>query len=218
MRLCQSVFECVCDGPRSWLAVGFLVCLQISYFCPCLFCYWVFLCLSLYVSVCLSLSVYLCMYFCECLSVWQAKRRYYEKSQQSDTQQMTLKDAQTLRPTYTQRKWENVRDIYDVLARLVHVTFVTALRVTADHCAFFSLLCLLVYPLMPVKQVLFYVHVQSVCLCKNSQFTGQKSSCLYSNILSAGYLSDDFAGCCRQATRKFEVFCFNNSVVLCLSY
>lgn len=37
-----------------------------------------------------------------------AKRKYYEKSQQSDTAAMTLKDAQPLKHTYTPRKWESM--------------------------------------------------------------------------------------------------------------
>jgi len=45
---------------------------------------------------------------CVRVCVWQAKRKYYEKSQQSDTAEMTLKDAHTLKNTYAQRKWESV--------------------------------------------------------------------------------------------------------------
>jgi len=49
-----------------------------------------------------------CGWWCSSVSAWQAKRKYYEKSQQSDTLDMTLKDAHTLKSTYAPRKWDNV--------------------------------------------------------------------------------------------------------------
>ena len=85
------------------------VCLSV-YLYVCL-CVCVFVCMSGCLSLCLSvvcLGVYLCVCIFVCLGVLQAKRRYYEKSQQSDTLEMTLKDAHTLKSTYAPRKWDNV--------------------------------------------------------------------------------------------------------------
>ena len=58
-----------------------------------------------FVCVCVWVCVCVCVRVC----MWQAKRKYYDKSQQSDTAQMTVKDAQALKSSYAPKKWENVR-------------------------------------------------------------------------------------------------------------
>ena len=55
------------------------------------------------------LTICLCHPISLSVVVWQAKRKYYERSQQSDTWDMTLKDALPVKSMYTPRKWENVR-------------------------------------------------------------------------------------------------------------
>ena len=101
---------CVCARSRLHVSCVFSaslsalvsVCLSVYlYVCVC-----VSVCLCVCMSVCLG--VYLCVCISVCLGGLQAKRRYYEKSQQSDTLEMTLKDAHTLKNTYAPRKWDNV--------------------------------------------------------------------------------------------------------------
>jgi len=46
---------------------------------------------------------------CACVCEMQAKRKYYDKSQQSDTAQMTVKDAQAQKSLYAPKKLDSVR-------------------------------------------------------------------------------------------------------------